>query len=237
VVQDGIDYVPPPPFPPPVLPPPTLVRILQPQPDAWARRLGIPAGVEKPEAWALRLGIPSSHQASDLTQMYRPSPILQIIAVDNLGNPGFSPADWILGQSGADGAGFYSSRSSGVPPPSGTVAWNFNVSCSGYYKVVANWTPASQNASDATYILTADFGTPLSTAYPVPPISQQIAPPSSLLPPIYLNRTIKIELNVSGTGQVIADAIQIIPLNKLQIQLPVSGSSEGFKVSVTVSPQ
>jgi hypothetical protein len=36
---------------------------------------------------------------------------------------------------------------------------------------------------------------------------------------------------------VVADAIRIIPLNKVQILVPVAGTSAAYQVSVGVNPQ
>jgi hypothetical protein len=209
-IEDGLVYVPESPVSTP------MARVLQPQPDAWVRRLGLRATIQ-----------------SGVTPQTLPlptTPSLQVVAV---GDAAFSAPNWTAGQDPAEiGSGVYW-RSPG-DAATGPASWDFAGISRGYYRVVATWSGDSRNASDATYTLTGIDGSPLTSPAPQ---DQRAAPLATGLGLFYLDQTLHVELSVSETGRVVADAIRIIPLNKVQILVPVAGTSAAYQVSVGVNPQ
>jgi hypothetical protein len=193
--------------------------VLQPQPDGWVRRLGIPA--------SFALNAPA--------QPFTPLPVQT--ALDDDAGPGFSASGWANARDASANDGDYHSLAS--DSTSGPAAWTFSGLVPGRYHVMASWVPKAQNAKDATYLFTDAADDPVAI-----PVDQTAGPGGSPgwtdLGVYYLDATFRVTLGGSTSGTVVADAIQLVPagaVNSVTITTPAATTFDGAAVRVRVVGQ
>jgi hypothetical protein len=196
-------------------PPPT---VLQPQPDGWVRRLGVPA----------------SFAVNAPAQPFTALPVQT--SLDDSSGSGFAASGWSNAtDASADNGGY---RTIPAGSTSGAATWTFTGLVPGRYHVQVSWVPKSQNARDATYSFT-DGGDD-----PVVLIVDQTTNPGGSPPywtdlgTYYLDPTFQVTLAPSATGAVIADGVQLVPasaLHTVTITDPVMSTSDGAIVRVKVA--
>jgi hypothetical protein len=192
--------------------------VLQPQPDGWVRRLGVPA----------------SFAVDAPAQPFTALPVQTTL--DDSSGSGFAAAGWSTTTDASANNGSYRSVPAGST--AGAATWTFTGLVAGRYHVQVSWVPKSQNAKDATYSFTDGGDDPISLS-----VDQTTGPGGS--PPYwtdlgtyYLDPTFQVSLAPSATGAVVADGVQLIPasaLNAVTITTPVTSTDDGATVRVKVA--
>lgn len=195
--------------------PPTTV--LQPQPDAWVRRLGVPA--------SFAVNAPA-----------QPFTALPVQTTLDDSNPGFSASGWSTAADASANNGGY--RKLAADSPNGPATWTFTGLVPGRYRVMASWVANAQNSRGATYSFTDGGGDAVAV-----PVDQTTVPGGS--PPYwtelgvyYLDATFQVSLAGSISGSVVADGIQLIPAgarNSVTITTPAATTSDGATVRARVT--
>ena len=113
--------------------------VLQPQPDAWVRRLNVAA----------------TFRADAPTQTFTPLPVT---TTTDDADTGFSaPPGWATNQDASANNGSYRLLAAGSPK--GPAIWIFSNLTPGRYHINVSWVPSSLNATDATYTFSNAAGT------------------------------------------------------------------------------
>jgi hypothetical protein len=192
--------------------------VLQPQPDAWVRRLG---GAASFEAIAPSQGF---------------TPLPTTATVDDA-DAGFAAIGWSrAGSTSAVGGGYTAVPSHAIVQPA---VWSFDSLTPGRYHVSVSWVGQAGNARDATYMFVDGAGQPSVVRVDQTTTSGDGPPYWFDLGVVYLGASFQVSLGPSATGQVVADAVQLVPagaLNTVTISRPAApagsggGLTVGFKV-------